>query len=268
MIVQSLIICYRDWVYGDTNGFMCKIFPILIYGQTALTLFNIAAITISRWICIFFPKRKVTRNRRNYFTKIIAIWVVPVLIMIPSLTGILGRHALECNSRICTILENENGHNWKTYLKLFAVAGPVFILLAADVSIFLRMRSIKKRFKIECDNRQQLNSVSKDPGERSTLQAGPDYSDMYKLLQKKEQEVIKMMVAIFIGFCLTYLPSFLTTMIDPHKFHPLCHILSYIILWASPIINPIIYIVTQKRYRTAFAKLLTNMGWLKEQNFE
>ena len=132
-------------------------------------------------------------------------------------------------------------------------------------------------------------------------------------MQKKEQEVIKMMVAIFIGFCLTYLPSFLTTMvsifefvdiyqveyrylivdqnkerfnsnfdhylfkvywnifqfqIDPHKFHPLCHILSYIILWASPIINPIIYIVTQKRYRTAFAKLLTNMGWLKEQNFE
>ena len=74
--------------------------------------------------------------------QIIAIWVVPVLIMIPSLTGILGRHALECNSRICTILENENGHNWKTYLKLVAVAGPVLILLAADVSIFLRMRVI------------------------------------------------------------------------------------------------------------------------------
>ena len=47
---------------------------------------------------------------------------------------------------------------------------------------------------------------------------GPDYSDMYKLLQKKEQEVIKMMVAIFIGFCLTYLPSFLTTMVKiTHK---------------------------------------------------
>ena len=36
---------------------------------------------------------------------------------------------------------------------------------------------------------------------------------MYRLLQKKEQEVIKMMIAIFIGFCLTYLPSFITTMV-------------------------------------------------------
>ena len=72
--------------------------------------------------------------------QIIAIWVLPVLIMIPSLTGILGRHGLECNSRICTILEDENGNNVKNYLKLFAVAGPVLILLAADVSIFLKMR--------------------------------------------------------------------------------------------------------------------------------
>ena len=41
---------FRDWVFGTTDGFMCKIFPILIYGQTCLTLLNVVAITISRYI--------------------------------------------------------------------------------------------------------------------------------------------------------------------------------------------------------------------------
>ena len=36
---------FRDWVVGDG---MCKIFPLLFYGNTAATLFNIAAVTMNR----------------------------------------------------------------------------------------------------------------------------------------------------------------------------------------------------------------------------
>lgn len=48
-------------------------------------------------------------------------------------------------------------------------------------------------------------------------EGGPSHDEMgymYNLLKKKEQEVIKMMFAIFIGFCVTYLPSFITTMVS------------------------------------------------------
>ena len=70
----------------------------------------------------------------------VAIWIAPLLILLPPLTGIWGQIGLECNSRICTILKDDNGNNPKNYLKLLAVAGPVLVLIAADVSIFLKMR--------------------------------------------------------------------------------------------------------------------------------
>ena len=65
---------------------------------------------------------------------------MPIIVIIPSLSGIWGRHGLECNSRVCTIIQDENGHNPKTILKLLAVALPVNILIAADISIFWKIR--------------------------------------------------------------------------------------------------------------------------------
>ena len=62
--------------------------------------------------------------------------------------------------------------------------------------------------------------------------------------------------------------SYNVLQIDPHKNLPQLHIVSYIILWASPIINPIIYIVTNNRYREAFTLLLTRLGLLKASGFE
>ena len=44
---------FRDWVDGDENGFFCQIFPVLFYGNTAATLFNIMAVTINRSQFIF-----------------------------------------------------------------------------------------------------------------------------------------------------------------------------------------------------------------------
>ena len=72
-----------------------------------------------------------------------------MLICLPSLIGVWGSHGLECNSRICTILEDENGNNPKDFLKLLAVAGPVVILTAADLSIFLKMRVSSMQYKYD-----------------------------------------------------------------------------------------------------------------------
>ena len=44
---------FRDWIVGDV---MCKIFPLLFYGNTAATLFNIAAVTMNRWHEFIFNK--------------------------------------------------------------------------------------------------------------------------------------------------------------------------------------------------------------------
>ena len=61
---------------------------------------------------------------------------------------------------------------------------------------------------IRCKNRTNKIAYVGENGPRQD-----EMGHMYRLLQKKEQEVIKMMIAIFIGFCFTYLPSFITTMV-------------------------------------------------------
>ena len=44
--------------------------------------------------------------------------------------------------------------------------------------------------------------------------------------------------------------------VDPKKDHPRFHINSYIALWSTPVINPIIYITTQRKYKQALVSLL------------
>ena len=78
--------------------------------------------------------------------KILCCWAIPLLLLMPSLSGIWGQHGLECNSRICTIIADENQNNPKMVLKLLAVALPITIMIAADISIFVKMRVSKFLF--------------------------------------------------------------------------------------------------------------------------
>ena len=63
-----------------------------------------------------------------------------MIIFFPSLAGIWGRHGLECVSRNCTIIDDDNGQSLKDILKGLALILPVVILVVADVSIFWKMR--------------------------------------------------------------------------------------------------------------------------------
>ena len=51
MVQRILKISYfsRDWVVGSQNGVLCQLFPLLFYGTTAATLFNIMAVTLNRY---------------------------------------------------------------------------------------------------------------------------------------------------------------------------------------------------------------------------
>ena len=40
----------RNWVLGEPEGFLCKFFPVLFYGFSAATLFNLCAVTINRFV--------------------------------------------------------------------------------------------------------------------------------------------------------------------------------------------------------------------------
>ncbi|XP_062138194.1 G-protein coupled receptor moody isoform X3 [Drosophila sulfurigaster albostrigata] len=70
--------------------------------------------------------------------------------------------------------------------------------------------------------------------------------------KRNEWRITKMVLAIFLSFVICYLPITIVKVADKDVDHPSWHIFSYIMLYLSACINPIIYVIMNKQYRKAY----------------
>ncbi|KAH8329822.1 hypothetical protein KR067_000007, partial [Drosophila pandora] len=70
--------------------------------------------------------------------------------------------------------------------------------------------------------------------------------------KRNEWRITKMVLAIFLSFVICYLPITIVKVADKDVEHPSLHICSYILLYLSACINPIIYVIMNKQYRKAY----------------
>lgn len=70
--------------------------------------------------------------------------------------------------------------------------------------------------------------------------------------KRNEWRITKMVLAIFLSFVICYLPITIVKVADKDVEHPSLHIFSYIMLYLSACINPIIYVIMNKQYRKAY----------------
>ncbi|KAH8294446.1 hypothetical protein KR018_005694, partial [Drosophila ironensis] len=70
--------------------------------------------------------------------------------------------------------------------------------------------------------------------------------------KRNEWRITKMVLAIFLSFVVCYLPITIVKVADKNVEHPTLHICSYILLYLSACINPIIYVIMNKQYRKAY----------------
>lgn len=91
---------------------------------------------------IFMPYRSEKLFSRNKSKLAIAIvWIAPVIIMIPSLTGLWGRHELECKPRSCTILDDDGSKlPFKKFLYGVGIAIPTMILVVSNLMIYFKVQ--------------------------------------------------------------------------------------------------------------------------------
>ena len=107
---------------------------------------NDRSISFFRWIIIFFPNKSERIFTRRKSKMMIAVcWLIPLLFLLPSMTGVYGEHGLECLSRSCTILKDENGHSTKNFLFAFGFGLPTLVLLLTNTSIYIKI-------KVSCSN--------------------------------------------------------------------------------------------------------------------
>ena len=67
-------------------------------------------------------------------------WVFPILLLALPLTKLWGEFVLECGTRDCVIIRNEEGTRLLGFLTLFGFLLPVFTLIIANIAIFSRVK--------------------------------------------------------------------------------------------------------------------------------
>lgn len=73
--------------------------------------------------------------------------------------------------------------------------------------------------------------------------------------EKDDSRLTKLMLSIFIFFLLCFLPLMLVNVFDDDVRYPVFHVLGSILAWASSVINPFIYVASNRQYRTAYSTL-------------
>lgn len=214
---------HGTWIHGEV---LCTMIPTLRYGSVGVSLLSIASISINRYILIAWPQLYQTiYTKTKVFAYISLIWLFSYGLQIPTLLGIWGVYGMDEKLGTCSINPDENGHSSKTALFVIGFALPCVIIVICYASIYWVVRTSHKKL-------QQHNSGNK-----------------YK---RSEMKITKMVLVIFICFVICYLPITIVKVCDTDVNHAPLHVLSYLLIYLSSCVNPVVYVTMNRQYRVAY----------------
>lgn len=222
---------YEEWIFGDV---LCKLFPVLFYGNVAVSVLNMVAITLNRYVLISYHQYYSRfYSRTSIWLQLISIWSLAFLLMLPPLLNIWGTLGLHAPTFSCTILE-KHGQSPKKFVFLLGFFLPCIVIIIAYSCIYYSVRKSRKK----------INAHQPITGKRTSRR------------DKDDSRLTKLMVIIFGCFLLCFLPLMLVNVFDSNEIkYPILHVLASVFAWASSVVNPFIYAASNKQYRTAYTKL-------------
>ncbi|XP_050509209.1 G-protein coupled receptor moody-like isoform X1 [Diabrotica virgifera virgifera] len=218
---------HGKWVHGDV---LCKVIPTLRYGCVGVSLLSIGSISINRYILIAWPHLYQTIYTKAKVAMYIgAIWAFSYGLQIPTLLGKWGTYGMDTKLGTCSINPDEHGNSSKTALFVIGFALPCVVIVICYANIYWVVRKSHKKM-------QMHNSGNK-----------------YK---RSEMKITKMVLVIFICFVVCYLPITLVKIFDVEVHHAPLHIISYLLVYLSSCVNPVVYVTMNKQYRMAYISTL------------
>ncbi|KAF7267573.1 trapped in endoderm 1 [Rhynchophorus ferrugineus] len=222
---------YEKWILGDA---LCKLFPVFFYGNVAVSVLNMVAITLNRYILIScYEYYSKLYSKISICMQLLCTWGTAFLIMLPPLTGAWGQLGLDPSTFSCTILEKE-GKSPKKIIFLVGFALPCIVIILAYSCIYCSVRKSKRK----------LRSHQPIADARTAKR------------EKDDNRLTKLMALIFLCFLFCFLPLMLVNVFDDSIRYPVFHVLASISAWASSVVNPFIYAASNRQYRSAYKKLL------------
>nr|XP_018899885.1 PREDICTED: uncharacterized protein LOC109032282 [Bemisia tabaci] len=226
------------------EGLACKLLPFLQYGNVGVSLLFIAMITINRYIMIthYAVYKKIYRTP-FIVAMILFCWIFSFGMQIPTLLGKWGTYAYDSRLQSCTIMPDANGRSAKSALFFVGFVIPCLVIIFCYTRIYMVVRRSDTRMRRHAATNTKLSRKGKEQKEVK--------------LKRNEWRITKMVLTIFLSFLVCYLPITIIKIADSKIFYPSYHILTYLLLYMSACINPIIYVIMNKQYRQAYKALLT-----------
>ncbi|KAJ8409626.1 hypothetical protein AAFF_G00230270 [Aldrovandia affinis] len=232
---------YRPWNFGDL---LCKLFQFVSESCTYSTILNITALSVERYFAICFPLRaKVVVTKGRVRGVILVLWTVAFVSAGPIFV-LVG-------------VEHENGtDSWETNeckATEYAIRSGLLTIMVwvSSVFFFLPVFCLTVLYSL----------IGRKLWKRKKETIGPNMS----CRDKNNKQTVKMLAVVVFAFVLCWLPfhvgrylisksseagSPLMSLISEY-----CNLVSFVLFYLSAAINPILYNIMSKKYRTAACKL-------------
>ncbi|XP_056105110.1 growth hormone secretagogue receptor type 1 [Rhinichthys klamathensis goyatoka] len=231
---------YRPWNFGDE---LCKLFQFVSESCTYSTILNITALSVERYFAICFPFRaKVIVTRGRVKVVILLLWTVAL-----------------CSAGPIFILvgvEHENGTNsWETNeckATEYAIRSGLLTMMVWVSSVFFFLPVLCLTVLYSLIGRRLWRRKENPVGAISSR-------------DKNNKQTVKMLAVVVLAFVLCWLPFHVGRYLFSKsseanspiisQISEYCNLVSFVLFYLSAAINPILYNIMSKKYRSAACKL-------------
>ena len=226
--------------FGSSTGFLCKAINFLAYVSFAVCTGSLVCIAVDRFVAVVFPMKAHLVSSRFRTIVIFAIWILAMMLNAFYLYA-FDLVELTNGKTICTYVENSI-LSFRVYYRAYASIFAIGPLIAITILYCIIALTLRKQ-------------------DRSLRGASVHQKD-----QRKEQ-AIKMTVCMIAAFYICILPSGFRLFLDESQTAISCSVykvlwfISYITLYLSSSMNPIISMIYVRNFRQGFKEII--MCWRK-----
>ncbi|XP_030055278.1 motilin receptor-like [Microcaecilia unicolor] len=232
----------KPWIFGD---FLCRFFHFIGEGCTYSTILHITALSIERYLAICFPlKAKVFITKRRVKAVIVFLWAFALLSAGPFffLAGTEPENVTDPSET-----------SWECKPTRYAKeSGLLNILLwVTTIYFFIPMFCLNILYSFIGRTLWKRRTLWKNKGSYAATR------------EKSHKQTVKILAVVVVAFVICWLPFHIgriifinTSDLQMLYFSQYFNIVAMLLFYLSASINPILYNLISKKYRSAAYKLL------------
>ncbi|XP_022102475.1 protein trapped in endoderm-1-like [Acanthaster planci] len=241
---------YRNaWVFGPV---FCRIHPLLMVTFVGATIMSLAGTAFGRCLKItqspLYGKLFTIKWRATVM--ILVCWLLPLIFLLPPITGVWGDLGYEPKTLTCTFLRGGSNSGYSMFFMISALIIPTFSITFCYLKILQTVCANHKRVR-------KMRVVPADEVSTATeTGAMGSIKRQRRMAYREDIQYTKMMLCIFLVFIVCYVPYMMATLVDPQVKNMTFHFFCGSCVWFSSCLNPIVYVIMNKHFRQACVKLL------------